>query len=117
MRNVLQRNNGNGTFSDIGCIASVYKTDWSWSGLLFDIDNNGYRDLHVTNGYRREVTDRDFIDFTLPEKLRRQDRANAFGISIPTFRIFWISCQPINCAIFVFKIMATGSLAMSQANG
>jgi hypothetical protein len=67
VRNVLQRNNGNGTFSDIGCLAGVYKTDWSWSGLLFDMDNDGLRDLHVTNGYRRETNDRDFVDFTLPE--------------------------------------------------
>ncbi len=67
VRNVLQHNNGNGTFSDVGCLAGVYQTDWSWSGLLFDMDNDGLRDLHVTNGYRREVTNRDFIDFTLPE--------------------------------------------------
>ena len=67
VRNVLQRNNGNGTFSDIGCVAGVYKTDWSWSGLMFDMDNNGLRDLHVTNGYRRDVTNRDFIDFEIPE--------------------------------------------------
>ncbi|MDX2135897.1 MAG: VCBS repeat-containing protein [Saprospiraceae bacterium] len=67
VRNVLQRNNGNGTFSDVGCIAGVFKTDWSWSGLLFDMDNDGLRDLHVTNGYRRDVTNRDFIDFVIPE--------------------------------------------------
>jgi hypothetical protein len=67
VRNVLQRNNGNGTFSDVGCVAGVFKTDWSWSGLLFDMDNDGLRDLHVTNGYRRETNNRDFIGFTLPE--------------------------------------------------
>jgi hypothetical protein len=67
VQNVLQRNNGNNTFSDVACINGVYKTDWSWSGLFFDIDNDGLRDLHVTNGYRREVTSRDFADFILPE--------------------------------------------------
>jgi len=67
VRNVLQRNNGNGTFSDIGCLAGVYQTDWSWSGLMFDIDNDGLKDMHITNGYRREVADRDFTDFVLPE--------------------------------------------------
>jgi hypothetical protein len=66
VRNVLQRNNGNGTFSDIGCLAGVFKTDWSWSGLLFDMDNDGLRDLHVTNGFRREVNDRDFFEFVVP---------------------------------------------------
>ncbi|MCS6929540.1 MAG: VCBS repeat-containing protein [Saprospiraceae bacterium] len=67
VRNVLQRNNGNGTFSDIGCLAGIFQTDWSWSALLFDMDNDGWRDLYVTNGYRRELTDRDFRDFRLPE--------------------------------------------------
>lgn len=67
VRNTLQRNNGNGTFSDVGCLAGVFQTDWSWSGLVFDMDNDGQRDIHVSNGYRREVTNRDFRDFTLPE--------------------------------------------------
>ncbi len=67
VRNVLQRNNGNGTFSDIGCMAGVYNTDWSWSGLFSDLDNDGLKDLLVTNGYRREVTDMDFVDFEFAE--------------------------------------------------
>ncbi|MFN0213953.1 MAG: VCBS repeat-containing protein [Saprospiraceae bacterium] len=66
-RNVLQRNNGNGTFSDIACLAGVYKTDWSWSCLLADLDNDGFKDLHIANGYRREVTDRDYSEFIMPE--------------------------------------------------
>lgn len=67
VRNVLQRNNGNGTFSDIGCLADVFKTDWSWSGLLADMDNDGLKDLFVTNGYRREITNNDFIAFTFAD--------------------------------------------------
>ncbi len=66
-RNVLQHNNGNGTFSDVACLAGVYKTDWSWSCLLADLDNDGLKDLHIANGYRREVTNRDYMDFILPE--------------------------------------------------
>ncbi|MDX1910126.1 MAG: VCBS repeat-containing protein [Saprospiraceae bacterium] len=65
-RNVLQRNNGNGTFSDIACLAGVYKNDWAWSCLFADLDNDGIKDLHITNGYRREVTNRDYIDFIEP---------------------------------------------------
>ncbi|MBI1227849.1 MAG: hypothetical protein GC192_21630 [Bacteroidetes bacterium] len=67
VRNVLQRNNGNGTFSDIGCLAGVYKTHWSWSSLLFDMDNDGLRDMYITNGNRREITNRDFFDFRATE--------------------------------------------------
>jgi hypothetical protein len=88
VRNVLQRNNGNGTFSDIGCLAGVYKTEWSWSGLIFDINNNGHRDIHVTNGYRREVTDRDFIDFTLPEKTKEAGAGKRLRDIYPNFQEF-----------------------------
>ena len=66
-RNVLQHNNGNGTYSDIACLAGIYKTDWSWSCLFADLDNDGFKDLHIANGYRREVTHRDYADFLLPE--------------------------------------------------
>ncbi|GAB3252040.1 VCBS repeat-containing protein [Larkinella harenae] len=51
-------------FSEIGLLAGVAKTDWSWSALLADYDNDGRKDLYITNGYRRDVTDRDFISFT-----------------------------------------------------
>ncbi|MBL7827743.1 MAG: VCBS repeat-containing protein [Saprospiraceae bacterium] len=66
-RNVLQRNNGNGTFSDIACAAGIFNTDWSWSCLLADFDNDGYKDIHIANGYRKEVTNRDYQEFILPE--------------------------------------------------
>lgn len=67
VRNVLQRNNGNGTFSDVGCVSDVFRTDWSWSGLFADMDNDGLKDLFVTNGYRREITNSDFINFKFAE--------------------------------------------------
>ncbi|WP_198661619.1 VCBS repeat-containing protein [Lewinella sp. IMCC34183] len=63
MRNMLQLNRGNGTFAEIGQLAGVAATDWSWSALLADLDNDGYKDLHVTNGYVRDYTNMDFIKY------------------------------------------------------
>ncbi|MES1216812.1 MAG: VCBS repeat-containing protein [Bacteroidota bacterium] len=63
MRNMLQVNNGNGTFSETGQIAGISNTDWSWSALFADYDNDGWKDLLVTNGYFRDYTNLDFINY------------------------------------------------------
>ena len=68
VRNTLQLNNGpnpngNPTFSEIGQLAGIEKTDWSWTPLVADFDNDGYRDVIITNGFPRDVTDRDFANF------------------------------------------------------
>lgn len=63
MRNMLQLNNGNGTFSDIGQLANVARTDWSWSALIADLDLDGYKDIFVTNGIMRDVTSQDYIAY------------------------------------------------------
>ena len=70
MRNVLQLNNGPAaagqlpTFSDIGCMAGIFQTDWSWSVLGQDYDQDGWADLFITNGYPCDVTDLDYVQFT-----------------------------------------------------
>ncbi|MEZ4779712.1 MAG: VCBS repeat-containing protein [Flavobacteriaceae bacterium] len=63
IQNTLQLNNGNGSYSEIAYFSGVSATDWSWSGLLFDMDNDGFRDIFVTNGINHDLTDLDFIDF------------------------------------------------------
>jgi len=60
MVNTLQLNNGNATFSEIGQLAGIAKTDWSWGVLFADFDNDGYKDLVITNGQHRDLKDRDF---------------------------------------------------------
>ena len=63
MRNHLHRNNRDGTFSDIGPIAGVHKTDWSWGALFADFEQNGHKDIFVANGIYKDLTDQDFVDF------------------------------------------------------
>lgn len=63
IQNTLQLNNGNGSFSDVAYFSGVAKTDWSWAGLMFDMDNDGFRDIYVTNGINHDLTDLDFVDF------------------------------------------------------
>ena len=70
MRNMLQLNTGaapgeGDTFSDIGQLAGVWATDWSWSPLLADFNNDGLKDLYITNGYRRDVTNLDYLNYTV----------------------------------------------------
>jgi hypothetical protein len=63
MRNMLHLNQGNGSFSEIGQLAGVSNTDWSWAALFFDVNNSGFKDLFVTNGYYRDYTNRDFLKY------------------------------------------------------
>ncbi len=60
MHNVLQVNNGNGTFSEISQFSGVNKSDWSWATLFGDYDNDGHKDIFITNGIKRDVNDKDY---------------------------------------------------------
>jgi hypothetical protein len=59
MSNMLQLNNGNGTFSEIGQLAGIAKTDWSWAPLIADFDNDGFNDVFVTNGIEHDLSNQD----------------------------------------------------------
>ncbi|MER0441451.1 VCBS repeat-containing protein [Emticicia sp. W12TSBA100-4] len=63
MRNNLHLNNGDGSFSEVGQLAGVHATDWSWGALIFDMDNDGLKDLFVANGIAKDLTDQDFVEF------------------------------------------------------
>ncbi len=63
VRNALQLNNKNGTFCEISNYSGVAASDWSWAGLLFDADNDGFNDIYVCNGVNRDLGNLDFLDF------------------------------------------------------
>ncbi|MFV8373706.1 VCBS repeat-containing protein [Flavobacterium sp. LB1P71] len=71
MQNTLQINNGNNQFLEIANYAGVSKTDWSWGALMFDMDNDGYKDIYVCNGIYNDLTNQDFVDFFANEFMQK----------------------------------------------
>ncbi|HEV8083274.1 MAG TPA: VCBS repeat-containing protein [Chitinophagaceae bacterium] len=91
-RNMLQKNNGDGTFSEVGQLSGVSNTDWSWSALFGDYDNDGNKDLFVTNGYVKDYTDMDFMRYSMDRLIRSMhkdtfDAVPEYIKKMPTNRI------------------------------
>ena len=70
-RNTLQVNNGNNTFSELGRLAGVEATDWSWGALIFDMDNDGLKDIFVANGIYQDLTNQDYLQYISNEEVIR----------------------------------------------
>ncbi|MDB5032723.1 VCBS repeat-containing protein [Mucilaginibacter sp.] len=62
-QNCLQLNNGDNTFSEIAFYSGIGATDWSWGALMFDMNNDGWKDIFVSNGIYKDLTDQDYIEF------------------------------------------------------
>jgi len=79
-RNVLQRNNGNGTFSEVSRYAGVEASDWSWGALFFDMNNDGLKDLFIANGIYKDLTNQDYLQYianeTVIESIVKGDGVN-----------------------------------------
>ena len=91
-RNMLQKNNGDGTFSEVAQLAGVSNTDWSWTALFGDYNNDGNKDLFVTNGYVKDYTDMDFLKYSVDRVIRNMHNAPVDAIpeyikKMPTNRI------------------------------
>lgn len=71
-RNMLHLNRGGGVFSEIGRLADVEATDWSWGALMFDMDNDGLKDIFVANGIYQDITDLDYLNFIDSDETKRR---------------------------------------------
>ena len=109
MRNMMQLNNQGQSFSEIGQFSGVSNTDWSWTSLFADLDNDGYKDLFITNGYKRDYTNMDFIKFMVQDQLD----ANKTGKKLPIADI--LKKMP-STIIENYTYKNNGDLTFSKAN-
>ena len=146
MRNMLQLNAGNSpatsgsvpsktspasppipVFSEIGQLAGVSNTDWSWAGLFADFDNDGWKDLFVSNGYARDYTNMEFLKFTVDEQLKGRETgrqsdpmaviANMPSIDVPDYIFRNQSGDPAGQLTFTNETSAWGFDEPTQSNG
>ncbi|MGB7395062.1 MAG: VCBS repeat-containing protein, partial [Pricia sp.] len=86
MRNMLQMGQGVGVpYNEIGLMAGIARTDWSWAPLFVDVDNDGFQDLLITNGFPRDITDLDFGEFNF--NVSRYLKPSQILDSIPVVKI------------------------------
>ncbi len=71
-RNMFHLNNADGTYSEIGRLSGVEATDWSWGALIFDMDNDGWKDIFVANGIAGDLTNQDYIQFFSNESMVKE---------------------------------------------
>ena len=123
-RNVLQLNNGDGTFSEIGRLAGVHATDWSWGALIADLDNDGFKDIFVANGIYKDLFDQDYGSFSAdPANVRsilfRKEKGGIKSLidTIPTEAISNYAFQNNGDLTFTNKAKAWGLDKPSFSNG
>ncbi len=75
-RNALQLNRGNGMFSEVAMYAGVEATDWSWAALWTDFDNDGWKDLFVSNGIPKRLNDMDYVNYVTNTEIQDKIRSN-----------------------------------------
>ena len=105
-RNMLQLNNRDGTFSEIGRLAGVEATDWSWGALVFDMDNDGLKDIFVSNGIFQDLTNQDYLQYASnPEIVKSVISGNGVDYkalidpipSVPTLTMLFIIREILRC--------------------
>lgn len=122
VRNVLQLNSGtipgsHPIFNDIGYMAGVYQTDWSWCPLVADFDNDGLRDLIISNGLPRDVTDLDYIAYNNGQGGKGENFSLAMTDSLPVVKLANYSFKNTNGLSFENTTKAWGFDKPAFSNG
>ncbi|MDB5210559.1 MAG: fg-gap repeat protein [Sediminibacterium sp.] len=76
-RNNLQLNRRNGMFSEVGLYSGIYATDWSWAALWMDFDNDGLKDLFISNGIPKRMNEMDYVNFISNEEIQKKIASNS----------------------------------------
>lgn len=122
-RNVLQLNNGDTTFSEIARLAGVEATDWSWGALIFDMDNDGWKDIFVANGIYKDLINQDYVNFIANQTLVREMIQSGENVltrlidSIPSNKISNYAFHNNGDLTFTNKSAAWGLAEPSHSNG
>jgi len=121
-RNMFQLNTGQGHFADVALMTNTYSTDWSWSPLVQDFDNDGHTDIFITNGIYKRPNDLDYInylsnlDFSKYEKEKQNEIEKKLIEQIPTVNIPNIIFKN-NGDLTFERLTETSGLTSSYSNG
>lgn len=111
MHNALQLNRGRERFSNISKLAGISSTDWSWAPLLVDLDMDGYKDFMVTNGYKKDISNKDYVSFEKKQmKAFREGKIN----NTEMFRSLLDAAPVTKIGNYVFK--NNGDYTFSKMN-
>ncbi|HZI23563.1 MAG TPA: VCBS repeat-containing protein, partial [Chryseolinea sp.] len=122
MRNMLQLNNGDGTFSEIGQLMGISNTDWSWSSLFADFDGDGWKDLFISNGYEKDYTNMQFLKYTVDERLKSRETGIAPDVNqiigqMPSIQVGNFLFKNNGDLTFAKKSEAWGISRLFKSNG
>jgi len=120
--NCLQLNNGDGTFSEIGNLAGINATDWSWGALCFDFNNDGWKDIFVSNGISRDLTNQDFLAYFSSQEVLNEVKRGGFKAKklldkMPKTRISSYGFVNQKNLTFANETLALGLSTPSFSNG
>ncbi len=103
MQNTLQLNTAKWHLSEIANYSGIAKTDWSWGALIFDMDNDGLKDIYVCNGIYHDLTNQDFMDFFANEIIQKM----VVRVKKKKFKRLLIKCQALQFQIMHLEIIKT----------